>query len=90
MVIIAKNTHETHRYQCPNISCNKLFKTEKSLRQHSCLRENNQVMNLQQDDRIIEEEIQNLKDMESRLIFEIVLNKKRQRTKKTPETDLIG
>ena len=47
-------------------------------------------MNLQQDDRIIEEEIQNLKDMESRLIFEIVLNKKRQRTKKTPETDLIG
>ena len=70
--------------------CNKLFKTKKSLQQHSCFRENNQVMNLQQDDRIIEEEIQNLKDMESRLIFEIVLNKKRQRTKKTPETDLIG
>ena len=74
MVIIVKNIHETHRYHCPNTSCNKFFKTEKSFRQHSCLRENNQVINLKQDDRIIEEEIQNLKERESRLIFEIVLN----------------
>jgi len=46
-------------------------------------------MNLKQDDRIIEEEIQNLKERESRLIFEIVLNLTPSK-EKTPETDLIG
>ena len=66
MVIIAKNTHETHRYQCQLMfGCKKLFKTKKSLQQHSCVREINQVMNLQQDDEIIEEEIQKIEAIEA-------------------------
>ena len=69
--------------------CNKLFKTKKSLQQHSCFRENNQVLNLQQDDEIIEEKIQNLKEKESRLVLEILPNKTPTKGK-IPETDLIG
>ena len=62
LVIISKNTQETHR--------SKLFKTKKSLQQHSCLRENSQVPpNLQKDDEIIEEEIRNLKERNTRLVI---------------------
>ena len=62
LVIISKNTQETHR--------SKLFKTKKSLQQHSCLRENSQVPpNLQQDDEIIEKEIRNLKERDTRLVI---------------------
>ena len=76
LVIISKNTQETHR--------SKLFKTKKSLQQHSCLRENSQVPpNLQQDDEIIEEEIRNLKERATRLVIKKRIHKVLQQWKKT-------
>ena len=76
LVIISKNTQETHR--------SKLFKTKKSLQQHSCLSENSQVPpNLQQDDEIIEKEIRNLKERDTRLVIKKRIHKALQQWKKT-------
>ena len=78
LVIISKNTQETHR--------SKLFKTKNSLQQHSCLRENSQVPpNLQQDDEIIEEEIRNLKERDTRLVIKKRIHKALQQWKR-PES----
>ena len=76
LVIISKNTQETHR--------SKLLKTKNSLQQHSCLRENSQVPpNLQKDDEIIEEEIRNLKERDTRLVIKKRIHKALQQWKKT-------